>query len=343
VRSAEHGTAAGVNRIGPNGRESGENATGAKHLKRLPTGRFRIHAMTVLRSTSKSLTAAAFAGAFLLAACRDRQPDEASNDSALSRDLTLAAAVAEPTPQLRDTPDTARRPIVEREELPVAPPVRRAPAPRQPAPVAERPQPAPVTTPPVVEAPAADPTPEPAPTSAPAAPVSAFAVGTTIGLTTGDRACSDANRPGDKMVAQTAHAVTGANGVVFPAGSTVVLEVATVTPGSTADESTITFRVKSVTANDVTYPIAGEVVPTGSLEKRRVDTPGADKKKVIGGAIIGAVIGRVAGGDTRGAVIGAAAGAAAGTAAARASARYETCVPAGAPLRLTVAELANSY
>ena len=145
------------------------------------------------------------------------------------------------------------------------------------------------------------------------------------------------------MVAQTAHSVTGANGVVFPAGSTVVLEVATVTPGNNADEATITFRVKSITANDVTYPIAGEVVPTGTLEKRRVDSGGSDKKKVIGGAIIGAVIGRVAGGDTRGAVIGAAAGAAAGTAAARASGRYETCVPAGAPLRLTVAELANSY
>ena len=145
------------------------------------------------------------------------------------------------------------------------------------------------------------------------------------------------------MVAQTAHPVTGANGVVYPAGSTVVLEVATVAPGNNEGDATITFRVKSITANDVTYPIAGDVVPTGTLEKRRVDTGGSDKKKVIGGAIIGAVIGRVAGGDTRGAVIGAAAGAAAGTAAAKASARYEACVPAGAPLRLTITELANGY
>ena len=157
-----------------------------------------------------------------------------------------------------------------------------------------------------------------------------------MGLSLDSRACSDANRPGDKLVAHTAEAVTGSNGVVFPAGSPVVIEVASVVQGGTADSSTITFRVKSITANDVTHSVTGEVIPTGTLEKKRVETKSADKKKVVGGAILGAIVGRVAGGGTKGTVIGAAAGAAVGAAAAAATARYESCVPAGAPLRLTI-------
>jgi len=138
------------------------------------------------------------------------------------------------------------------------------------------------------------------------------------------------------MVAHTAEAVTGTNGVVFPAGSAVVIEVASVVRSADADSSTITFRIKSITANGVTHAVTGEVVPTGTLEKTRVQTKSADAKKVVGGAILGAVIGRVAGGGAKGTVIGAAAGAAVGSAAASRSARYETCVPAGAPLRLTI-------
>jgi hypothetical protein len=138
------------------------------------------------------------------------------------------------------------------------------------------------------------------------------------------------------MVAHTSQAIMGTNGVVFPAGSPVVIEVATVVASSSADSSTITFRVKSIAANGVTHVVTGDVVAAGSLEKRRVETKSADTKKVIGGAILGAIVGRVAGGGAKGTVIGAAAGAAVGTAAAAASTKYETCVPAGAPLRMTI-------
>jgi hypothetical protein len=141
------------------------------------------------------------------------------------------------------------------------------------------------------------------------------------------------------MVAQTAHPVTGANGIVFPTGSTVVLEVASVSRSANADSATLTFRVRSITADGTTYPVAGEVVPTGTLERRPSGAAGTDRRKVIAGAILGAVIGRVAGGDARGAVVGAAAGAAVGAAASRATTRHEACVPAGAELRLTVREM----
>jgi outer membrane biosynthesis protein TonB len=293
----------------------------------------------VLRTHNHRIAALATATCLALAACGDRGRDDAAvSDSALARDLTLASAIATPPPALQDGPETAPPVVAEREVPPVATPAR-APTRRPSRPVRQEPQPEPEPQPapePVVEAPEPEPTPEPAP--APVTPASAIAAGTTIGLTIGERACSDANRPGDKMVAETAEAVTGANGRVFPAGSTVVLEVATVERDAGAETATITFRVKSITTNGETYPIAGDVVPTGALERRRVESGGSDKKKVIGGAILGAIIGRVAGGDTRGAVVGAAAGAAVGTAAAGATSRYETCVPAGASLRLVVAE-----
>lgn len=291
----------------------------------------------VLRTVALRLVAGAAAVCIALAGCRGPADDGAATaDSALARDLTLATAVAASTPELRDIPDTTRRPAIVQSEQVATVARKRAPTPRrtQPMPVESTrpPEPSPA---PVVEAP--EPTPEPAP--APASAATAVAAGTSIGLTLGERTCSDANRPGDKMVAQTAHPVTGTNGVVYPAGSTVVLEVASVVRSADEDSATITFRVRSITADGATHPLAGEVVPEGTLEKRRSDTGGADRKKVVTGAILGAVIGRVAGGGARGTVVGAAAGAAVGAAAANAMARYETCVPAGAALRLTVREM----
>lgn len=289
--------------------------------------------LAVLRTTRYGAFVVATTAALALGACRDRGDDAASAaDSALSRDLTLAATIATPLPELRDAPDSeplaapAPERAPERPRAPIRAPVRERPRPATVAPAPTPPPPPPVETP----------APEAAPTPARAPSTGVIAAGTSVGLTLDSRACSDANRPGDKLVARTAEPVTGSNGVVFPAGSEVVIEVASVVQGATADSSTVTFRLKSITANGVTHAANGDVVPTGTLEKRRVETKGADRKKVVGGAILGAVIGRVAGGGTKGTVIGAAAGAAVGAAAAAGSARYETCVPAGAPLRLTI-------
>ena len=281
----------------------------------------------MFRHTRSSLLV--LTAALALSACRDRAGDDAGvTDSALARDLTLASAAAAPTPELRDIPDSA--PPVE--EMPREPVVRRAPAPVR-APVRERrtpvaPAPAPA---PVAETPEPTPSPAPAPTR-----TGVIGAGPTVGLTLDSRACSDANRPGDKMIAHTSEAVTGTNGVVFPAGSPVVIEVATVVQSGSADSSTVTFRVKSITANDVTHAVTGDVIATGTLDKTRVDTKGSDKNKVVGGAILGAVIGQVIGKDTKGTVIGAAGGAAAGTAAAAATANYEGCVNDGARIVITL-------
>ena len=238
--------------------------------------------------------------AFMTTACRrdDSQVDVAATDSALARDITLASAVTTATPQLRDSPDSAP-PTVEA-PLP-KPKVERKPAPprTQPrAPEREAPKPEPPAPTPVVEDTAA--------AVAAAGPRGVIPAGTSVGLTLDSRACSDANRPGDKLVAHTTEAVTATNGAVFPAGSAVVIEVATVAHGSSPDSSAITFRVKTITANDKTRPVAADIVATGPVEKNRVDTKSADKKKVVAGAILGAIVGRVAGGHgATGTVVGA--------------------------------------
>lgn len=132
--------------------------------------------------------------------------------------------------------------------------------------------------------------------------------------------------------------VTGSNGFRIPAGSKAVIEVVTITRHANADSATIDFRIRSINADGVTYAVAGEVRPVGSLERTARASQGGDKSKVIGGAIAGAVLGQVLGKDTKSTVIGAAAGAAAGTAAASAARKYEGCLPASSALRLTLTE-----
>jgi hypothetical protein len=152
--------------------------------------------------------------------------------------------------------------------------------------------------------------------------------------------CTSSNLPGDKLVATLNTALTGSNGYQIPAGSTVVLEVASVSPGETADGAKITFRVRSIVVNDKTYTVAADVLPAGSLDRTKVAgaDPNADKKKVIGGAIAGAILGQLIGHNTKGTVIGAAAGAAAGAAVAKTGEKWEACLPSGAQLTLKLNE-----
>ncbi len=151
--------------------------------------------------------------------------------------------------------------------------------------------------------------------------------------------CTISNRPGDKIVASVNAPVTGQNGAVIPAGSSVVLEVASVNQASPPENSTIAFRVRSIDINGVSYPASGDVTAPGGLERQRVPGQGGvDKQKVIGGAIAGAILGQIIGHNTKGTVIGAATGAAAGAAASKMDVAYEGCLPTGAPLRLTLSE-----
>jgi hypothetical protein len=178
----------------------------------------------------------------------------------------------------------------------------------------------------------------PAPSAAPAQATRVIAAGSSVGLTSADRVCSDGGRPGDKMVARTSEPLVGTNGLVFPAGSQVVVEIASIVESPSADSSRITFRVKSITANDVTYPVTGDVIPEGTLEQKRVETKDADKKRVLGGAVAGAILGGVLGGGAKGAVIGAATGGAVGAVSAAGRVRYQSCLPAGAAMRLTLTQ-----
>jgi outer membrane lipoprotein SlyB len=277
--------------------------------------------------------------ALTVAGCSDKTSKTASADSSLARDLALAGTpTAQPTFQ-----DTAVAPTpvaaTNTKEAPPAPvrthtaqrPKVEAPRPVEHAPA---PQPTPQV---VVQAPTPTPAPIPAATPAPAPARGEIGSGSVFALTSGSKVCTNSNLPGDKLVATVNTDIAGSNGAVIPAGSAVVLEVASVAPGKTADSTQITFRVRSVVVNDKTYDASATVTPLAPLEKTKVaGDDGADKKKVIGGAIAGAILGQMIGHNTKGTIIGAAAGAATGAAVAKSGEKWEGCLPAGAPMRLTL-------
>lgn len=277
----------------------------------------------------------ALAAATITACGRDTKTAAVpTNDSALARDLTLAGRLDTVAPQLQDVPEPKESPAPSEPVRRVERPAAKAPVPRRAPPrqVAKAPEPEPVA-----QAPAATPAATvPAPAPAPAQRTGTIASGTSFDLAADSRVCTGTARPGDKLVARLASAVTGTNGAVFPAGSQAVIEVAQVS--TEGENSGIAFRVKSIIVGSETYPASGDVVPTGGVERQRVEGGTSDKKKVIGGAVAGAILGQILGHSTKGTVIGAAAGAAAGTVAAKAGAKYEACLPAGAPLRATLSQ-----
>lgn len=290
---------------------------------------------SVARSSSTRLAVMGLALG-LCAACSDKESARGNSDSSLARDLALANAQTAAAPTFQDT---AQAPAP-------APASRSQERTERPAPVrthtARRPevQPPPQQTHAAAAPPSAQPTPVmPAPTPAqlpaPAPSRGEIGSGSTFALTNGTKVCTS-NQPGDKIVATLNESVTGSNGAVIPSGSTVVLEVASVTPGESGSEPRIALRVKSVVVNDKTYSVVGDVTPLAPLDKTKVADGGTDKTKVIGGAIAGAIIGQMIGHNTKGTVIGAAAGAATGAAVGHTSDQYAACLPAGAPLRLTL-------
>ena len=287
------------------------------------------------RTLPRARRAGAVALALLaLAACTDRTAaTRAAADSALARDLALASSqTSQPTFQdtaMAPTPSPAAR---TQEQPPARVLTRTAskPKPQPPRQVVETPVPQPVTRP-VIQTSA----PAPAPAEGPAP--GSIGTGTGVALTSASKVCTGTSLPGDKLVATVNEAVTGSNGAVIPAGSSVVLEVASVTPGENGAPAQMTFRVRSIVVNDKNYTVAAEVTPLAPFEKSKVaGDPNAEKKKVIGGALAGALIGQMIGHNTKGTIIGAAAGAATGAAVSRSSEKWEGCLPAGAPMRLTL-------
>ena len=291
---------------------------------------------TVVRGSVVRWTALGFALA-LSAACSDKEASSrAAADSSLSRDLALANAQTTASPQLRDTatsPAPAPASREQREDRPA--PVRTHTA-RRPQ-VEQPPQQSHAAPPPTVQSPPVMPAPTPAtiPAATPAPARGEIGSGSTFALTNGTKVCTS-NVPGDKIVATLNESVTGSNGAVIPSGSTVVLEVASTTPGENGADPKIALRVKSVVVNDKTYSVAGDVTPLAPLDKTKIADGGTDKTKVVGGAIAGAILGQMIGHNTKGTLIGAAAGAATGAAVGHSSDQFAACLPAGAPLRLTL-------
>jgi hypothetical protein len=273
----------------------------------------------------------------LSAACSDKEANSrAAADSSLARDLSLANAQTSAAPQLRDTataPAPAPASREQREDRPA--PVRTHTA-RRPQ-IEQPPQQSHASPPPSVQPPPSMPAPTPAtiPAATPAPARGEIGSGSNFALTNGTKVCTS-NVPGDKIVATLNESVTGTNGAVIPSGSTVVLEVASTTPGENGADPKISLRVKSVVVNDKTYSVSGDVTPLAPLDKTKIADGGTDKTKVVGGAIAGAILGQMIGHNTKGTLIGAAAGAATGAAVGHQNDQYAACLPAGAPLRLTL-------
>lgn len=274
--------------------------------------------------------------ATLLSACRDKAPEPA--DSSLVQDLAMAqrpgvaqpefndAPIGAPVPASRARAAPTRRPDPPRVSAPTPRPSPRRQAP--PAPVVRSPDPSPQRPVPTVE------TPSPAPAPAGPAP-GVIGAGTRVGMTTNGRVCTANLLVGDKFSATVSSAAVGSNGAIIPAGSTVVLEVASIERADPASASRIEFRVRAIDINGEARPVSGDVATLGSLEGVQTSS-GNDRQKVIGGAVAGAVLGRILGKSTKATVIGAAAGAAAGTAAAGRARGSDACLPEGSPLRLTL-------
>jgi hypothetical protein len=154
--------------------------------------------------------------------------------------------------------------------------------------------------------------------------------GTTITLRSDARVCGTSHKAGDRVTG-TVTAAAGSGDATIPVGAQASLSVV----GTPRAGTPMEFTLNSISINGQTYPVAGTAVAS-RVDRVRVGSTSKDAQKVVGGAAIGAVAGQVLGKDTKSTVIGAAVGAAAGAAAAGAGARYDMCVPAGAPIQVTL-------
>ncbi len=265
---------------------------------------------TSRQSLKLLLVGTALCGATLLAACGDKAADSSSlkTDSALGRDLAMAATDTAAKPKLQDVPAPA--------PAPVAPAPAPAPAPVRTAPRPARPRPAPARVPAAAPAPAA-------------AKSGVIAAGTTMSFASNEKVCSNTKQVGEKFTADLTETVNASNGLSIPAGATGTFEVTEAKTANNSNDNTIlSVRLVSVQYGGRSYPVES-TVENASTQKSRSASKTTDGKKVVGGAIIGGILGQVLGKNTKGTVIGAAAGAAAGTAAAAATADYDTCLNNG--------------
>ena len=249
-----------------------------------------------------------FLAAIALTACSSR--DAKHQDSTLASDLALANQAQSGQPQFQDTVTSGATP--RRASAHIDNPPRTRTVPRS--------------------APA-----QAGAAAAQAAAARQIAPGTSFSLASQQKLCTSSNRPGDRFAATVTGPIVGSNGAVVPAGATMVLEIASVSPTSNGGNSAMAVHVVSVEFNGMSYPVSGDATVQTPFERTRITTDqNGDAKKVVGGAIAGAIIGQLIGHNTKGTVIGAAAGAATGAVVAKAGEQYEECVPLGASIRVTL-------
>ncbi len=286
--------------------------------------------------TNRILRHGTFAALVLsLAACNEKKSDDVlAQDSSLSRDIALANNDSLAQPELRDvpagTPAVAAPSAVARRQAPSEILTPRGPAPRivrsQPKRAAQSPIPAPQTT-------------ENGNTVSLNAAGSERAMGTiasgsSVGLYSGQRVCTNTNSVGDRFTASVAEAVQGSNGVAIPAGATVVMEITALKRSTNPnDDIEMEFAPRSISFNGKTYPVSSTVT-FAQVDRVRAETRGDDARKVATGAVIGAIAGQILGRKTRSTVIGAATGAAAGAINAAVTAHVDGCVPNGGRISL---------
>jgi hypothetical protein len=284
---------------------------------------------------------AVFVAALALAACKDtKQNDPLAQDTSLSRDLALANQDTASKPQLQDVPVTTT-----------------------PEPAAAEPAPAPrtiVRTVPAKKQPVAKPKPAPVAPSIPAPTtrvtesgntekviesdrgsekaLGVVSTGTEIALSAGQQVCTNTNNVGDRITAQVADPVMGANGTVIPVGATAIVEITSLKKSErSGDDIEVGLRVASISYGGKTYPVSSETT-YAQVDRVREESRGDDAKKVVTGAAIGAVLGQILGHKTKSTVIGAGAGAAAGAVIANRNANYNGCVPSGGRITIRLTE-----
>lgn len=156
--------------------------------------------------------------------------------------------------------------------------------------------------------------------------VGTIAAGTTLSLTPTANVCTNTNKVGDKVTMTTQNAVTGSNGAVIPAGSTVTLTVTNLKRSENSnDQIVMEFAVNSVNVGGRNYPLDASI-ESAPVTRVRNQPKSKDAQKVAIGAGIGAIAGQILGKNTKSTVIGGAVGAAAGAAAAAATANFEGCI-----------------
>lgn len=276
-----------------------------------------------------------------VAACRDtNKNDPLAQDTSLNRDLALANQDTAVKPQLQDVPVTTSPAPVVSDPAP-APravtkkaPLTVAKKPRKPEPAPAPVVPAPTTR--VTESGNTEKVNESNRGSEKALGV--VSTGTEIALSAGQQVCTNTNSVGDRITAQIADPVMGANGTVIPVGSTAVVEVTSLKKSErSGDDIQLGLRVVSISYGGKTYPVSSETT-YAQVDRVREESRGDDARKVATGAAIGAVLGQILGHKTKSTVIGAGAGAAAGAVIANRNANYNGCVPTGGRITIRLTE-----